>query len=80
MCDIDEDGVDFCARVFGADPIVSHDDPAEVSFDRQYELAWSGSLFTHLSADRWPGFLEMFARAIEPGGLVLFTANGYPGA
>ncbi len=77
VCDIDEDGVDFCARVFGAHPIVSHEDPDEVSFDRQYELAWSGSLFTHLSADRWPGFLEMLARAVEPGGLVLFTANGY---
>lgn len=77
VCDIDEDGVEFCARVFGADPIVSHDDPAAVSFDKRYELAWSGSLFTHLSADRWPGFLEMFARALEPGGLVLFTANGF---
>ena len=77
VCDIDTDGVDFCARVFGADPIVSHEDPAEVSFDRRYELAWSGSLFTHLSADRWPGFLDLFARSLEPGGLVLFTANGF---
>jgi CBS domain-containing protein len=77
VCDIDEDGVEFCARVFGGDPIVSHEDPDQVSFDQQYEFAWSGSLFTHLSADRWPGFLEMFARALEPGGLVLFTANGY---
>jgi hypothetical protein len=56
---------------------VSHEDPAKVSFDQQYEFVWSGSLFTHLSADRWPGFLEMFARALEPGGLVLFTANAY---
>jgi CBS domain-containing protein len=77
VCDIDEDGVDFCARVFGGHPIVSHKEPSEVVFDRQYELAWSGSLFTHLSAERWPGFLEMFARAVEPGGLVLFSANGY---
>jgi CBS domain-containing protein len=76
-CDIDEDGVEFCARVFGADPIVSDEDPAAVAFDRQYELAWSGSLFTHLSAERWPGFLEMFTRAVVPGGLVLFTANGF---
>jgi SAM-dependent methyltransferase len=77
VCDIDEDGVEFCARVFGGDPIVSHDDPAKVSFDQRYEFAWSGSLFTHLSADRWPGFLEMFARALQPGGLLLFTANAY---
>jgi SAM-dependent methyltransferase len=77
VCDIDEDGVEFCARVFGGHPIVSHEDPAKVDFDQRYELAWSGSLFTHLSAERWQGFLEMFARAIEPGGLVLFSSNGY---
>ena len=77
VCDIDADGVDFCARTFGADPIVSNDNPAAVSFDQRYELAWSGSLFTHLSAERWQGFLEMYARALEPGGLLLFSANGY---
>ena len=77
LCDIDEDGVEFCARVFGGRPTVSDEDPSKVSFDRRYELAWSGSLFTHLSGERWPGFLDLFARAIEPGGLVLFSANGY---
>jgi CBS domain-containing protein/SAM-dependent methyltransferase len=77
VCDIEEDGVEFCARVFGADPVVSREDPAEVSFDERYDLAWSGSLFTHLSGDRWQGFLELFARALEPGGLLLFTANGF---
>src|SRR4051812_24162879 len=29
-CDIDRDGVDFCARTFGATPIYSRDDPAEI--------------------------------------------------
>ncbi|HZO60683.1 MAG TPA: CBS domain-containing protein [Solirubrobacterales bacterium] len=77
VCDIDEDGVEFCARVFGADPTVSHEDPGKVSFDEPFELAWSGSLFTHLSADRWQGFLDLFARALEPGGLVLFTTNAF---
>ena len=77
VCDLDRDGVDFCARVFGAEPIYSHEDPARVDLDKRYDLAWSGSLFTHLSADRWQGFLELFARALVPGGLLLFTANGH---
>jgi CBS domain-containing protein len=77
VCDVDEDGVEYCARVFGGHPTVSDDDPAKVAFDRRYELAWSGSLFTHLSAERWPGFLDLFARAMEPGGLVLFTTNAF---
>jgi CBS domain-containing protein len=76
VSDIDRDGVDFCARTFDADPIYSHEDPADVVFGEPYDLAWCGSLFTHLSADRWPGFLELFARALVPGGLLLFTANG----
>ncbi len=76
VSDIDRDGVDFCARMFGAEPIYSHEDPAEVTFSEPYDLAWCGSLFTHLSADRWQGFLELFARGLVPGGLLLFTANG----
>jgi CBS domain-containing protein/SAM-dependent methyltransferase len=77
VCDLDEDGVEFCARVFDADPVVSHEDPGQVTFDHKHDLAWSGSLFTHLSADRWPGFLDLFARALEPGGLALFSTNAY---
>lgn len=77
VSDLDRDGVDFCARVFDAEPIYSEEDPAPVTFGEPYELAWCGSLFTHLSADRWPGFLELFARSLVPGGLLLFTANGH---
>ena len=77
VCDIDADGVEFCARVFDATPVVSHVDPAQVSFDDRFDLAWCGSLFTHLSADRWQGFLDLFARALEPNGLLLFSANGF---
>ncbi len=76
-CDIDEDGVEFCARVFDAVPVVSRVDPVEVSFDERFDLAWCGSLFTHLSAERWPGFLDLFARSLAPHGLLLFSANGY---
>ena len=76
-CDIDEDGVEFCARVFGATPVVSRVEPAEVSFEDKFDLAWCGSLFTHLSADRWAGFLDLFARALDPGGLLLFSCNGF---
>ena len=77
VCDVDEDGVEFCARVFGGRPTVSDVDPAKVSFDRRYDLVWSGSLFTHLSAERWPGFLDLFARATQPGGTVLFSCNSF---
>jgi SAM-dependent methyltransferase len=75
-CDIDRDGVDFCAETFGARPIYGHADPAEVVIDEPYDLVWSGSLFTHLPPEQWPGFLDLFMRALTPGGLVVFTTHG----
>lgn len=32
-CDIDREGVDFCARTFAAEPVYSNSDPALVSLD-----------------------------------------------
>jgi SAM-dependent methyltransferase len=75
-CDIDHDGVDFCAATFGAHPVYGHDDPADVVIDEPYDLIWSGSLFTHLPLAQWPGFLDLFERALAPGGLVVFTTHG----
>jgi SAM-dependent methyltransferase len=75
-CDVDHDGVDFCAATFGANPIYGRDDPAEVEIDAPYDLIWSGSLFTHLPPDQWEGFLALFERALNPGGLVVFTTHG----
>jgi len=75
-CDIDHDGVDFCAATFGAEAIYGHEDPAQIEIPAPYELIWCGSLFTHLSQERWDGFFDLFERALAPGGLVVFTTHG----
>jgi cyclopropane fatty-acyl-phospholipid synthase-like methyltransferase len=75
-CDIDPHGVDFCAATFGAEPIYGRENPADVEIDRPYDLIWSGSLFTHLPPRQWESFLELFERALAPGGLVVFTTHG----
>jgi hypothetical protein len=75
-CDLDRNAVDFCARVFGADPVYSSLDPSDVHFDQDYDLIWCGSLFTHLDASRWVGFLDLFARSLSKDGLLLFTTHG----
>jgi hypothetical protein len=31
---------------------------------------------THLDAPRWPGFLDLFVRCLEPGGLLVLTTHG----
>jgi SAM-dependent methyltransferase len=75
-CDLNADGVQFCARAFGATPVVSRSDPAGISFDTRFDLIWCGSLFTHLSAERCRQFLDQFRRWLAPGGLLVFTLHG----
>ena len=75
-CDIDHDGVEFCAATFGATPVYGHEDPADIEIHNPYELSWCGSLFTHLPPERWDGFLALFERALAPEGLLVFTTHG----
>jgi SAM-dependent methyltransferase len=76
VCDLDRDGVDFCARTFGAAPVYSHADPSSIRIDGSFDLIRVGSLFTHLDAERWQGFLELLRSVLAPGGLLLFTTAG----
>lgn len=74
--DVGRDAVDFCARAFGAKPVYSAVDPKQVSFDGEFDLIWVGSLFTHLSAERWTTFLDLLESVLAPEGLLMFTTNG----
>jgi SAM-dependent methyltransferase len=76
-CDLVRDGVDFCARTFGATPCYSDEDPARIPLERDaFDLIWVGSLFTHLDAHRWIGFLELLASTLRLGGVLVFTTHG----
>lgn len=72
-CDIDTDGVDFCAQTFGASPLYGRPDPSEVECGR-YDLIWCGSLLTHLDAPGWGRFLDFFAKHLY--GVLVFTVLG----
>ena len=76
VCDLDRDGVDFCASEFHAEPLYSDEDVRNVKLDRLFDLIWCGSLFTHLDRGRWPAFLEFFAAHLAPGGVLVFTTHG----
>lgn len=75
-CDLERDGVDFCARQFGAKPVYSTPDLRELSFDRQFDLIWVGSLVTHLPQDRWLATLDCLVRWVRAYGVVVFTTQG----
>ena len=75
-CDILRDGVDFCAKSFGATPVYGAPDPRTVELPYKYDLIWVGSLFTHLDAPRWRIFLDYFASALADEGILIFTTQG----
>jgi SAM-dependent methyltransferase len=75
-CDVDRDGVDFCARTFGVRGVYSRDDPQEIDLDGGFDLVWCGSLLTHLPAERFRAFLRFFESMLAYNGLLVFTTHG----
>jgi SAM-dependent methyltransferase len=75
-CDLDEHGVDFCVRRFGATGVYSNADPREIRIQAKFHLIWVGSLFTHLNGDQWSPFLGMFNTILAKDGLVFFSTHG----
>jgi SAM-dependent methyltransferase len=74
-CDLQREGVDFCAQKFGATPVYSHEEADHVCLHDTYDLIWSGSFFTHLNERRFGDFLSLFESVLAPGGLVVFTVH-----
>jgi SAM-dependent methyltransferase len=75
-CDIDRDGVDFCAAEFGATPVYSEVDLERLRFAQPFDLIWCGSLVTHLDVRGWLATFQTFVRALRPGGLAMITFHG----
>ena len=74
--DLDRKGVDFCARVFGAEGIYSESNLEQFSAGGQFDLIWCGSLVTHLNDKGVRALLAFFARQLAPQGLLIVTAHG----
>ncbi len=73
--DLDRKGVDFCARVFGAEAVYS-ENLDQFSAGGQFDLIWCGSLVTHLNDTGIRAVLGAFARHLQPDGLLILTAHG----
>lgn len=75
-CDLNASGVEFCAKTFGAEPLVSVEDVSRIPLQGEFDLIWCGSLLTHLSRNRCVSFLELFQRVLAVGGVLVFTLHG----
>jgi SAM-dependent methyltransferase len=74
--DSNKGGVDFCAKEFGAKPVYSNFGFSDLRFNRKFDLIWVGSVFTHLSCDRWPKLLTLLRSVLADNGLLLFSTHG----
>jgi SAM-dependent methyltransferase len=75
-CDTDADGIEFCARKFGAVPVLSKPDPEDIEIDDRFDLIYCGSLLTHVDERGWDGFLRLFERLLDDDGVLVFTTGG----
>ena len=75
-CDLERDGVDFCAQEFGAVPVYSKPDLTKVDFGKQFDLIWVGSLLTHLPQKQWLAALDCFINWTKECGVLIFSVQG----
>lgn len=75
-CDLDRDGVDFCAQQFGATPVYSQPNLGALNFDAQFDLIWVGSLVTHLDEKRWLETLDCLIKWTKECGVIVFSTQG----
>jgi SAM-dependent methyltransferase len=75
-CDLERDGVDFCASQFAARPVYSQPDLRELPFTAQFDLIWVGSLVTHLNQERWLRTLDCLIKWTRECGVIVFTTQG----
>lgn len=75
-CDLERDGVDFCARELGAIPVYSEPDLRQLPFKSQFDLIWVGSLVTHLNQERWLRTLDCLVKWTRECGVIVFSTQG----
>lgn len=75
-CDLDRDGVDFCAGQLRATPVYSRPDLRDLPFKAQFDLIWVGSLVTHLNQERWLATLDCLVKWTRECGVIVFTTQG----
>jgi SAM-dependent methyltransferase len=75
-CDVDRLAVRFCVAEFGVQGVVAHRDPAQTMLPARHDVAFVGSLLTHLPEAASIAVLRTVVGTLRPGGLLLFSTQG----
>lgn len=76
VCDVVPEAIGFCAQEFGATPILSQEDISQITFPKNYDLIWIGSLLTHLDKKSFVDTLKLASDNLEEEGILVFSTHG----
>lgn len=70
VCDLNAEGVRFCAETFSAREVAENDLPVGL------DVIWVGSVFTHLPFERGAHLFDVLFGALASHGVLIATFNG----
>jgi SAM-dependent methyltransferase len=68
--------IDFCSETFNVNKLQSITDFKSLPRDKKYDLIWSGSVYTHIPADKFKDLFQYFEDSLNVGGVMVFTTHG----
>lgn len=75
-CDLYESHIAFCAKQFGAEPLLSVENLDELDIGSDWDLIFCGSLLTHLPEASFLKAIGFIERSLSPNGIALVTLQG----
>lgn len=76
-CDIHPEAVRFVNDTLSIPCIGSVTDPDEFDPPKRYRMVFALSFFSHMPRRTWGKWLAALYRAVEPGGVLVFTTHGF---
>jgi len=76
VCDVDRDGVDFCANKFNAVGVYGTIDFDTMELGKLFDLILVGSVISHFGPEQTVSFIRCMTRHLAPDGLLILTSHG----
>jgi len=75
VSEIQPDALDFVTGEFGVEALPSSFDPAGFEPGRRFDFIWAASLFSHLPAELFHGWLARLHSLLTPTGVLCFSVH-----
>jgi 2-polyprenyl-3-methyl-5-hydroxy-6-metoxy-1,4-benzoquinol methylase len=76
VSDVYKGAVDFQKATFGVEGFYSEFDPAELEIQKNYDVIFVASLFSHLPEKTWRPWLKKLFNSLSDNGVLIFSTHG----